>query len=219
MARKKTLGAAEAEQSPEEKAAAQAEHIAAKRDRILRRVLSGEPLHFMEERVAAILNRNPAARDSDMALMLDYWREHEGYDGGFIDSQDPLTYKYTTHRTLARARGTVQNTYGLFKASPEIQELRGTLEEEERVRAREERPAYPAVFVFADESGKGDEHLIVASVWFLDAPMMFTVSNRILEWRARMGVKSEFHFVDLSRRTLPLYMQFVDFSSPRTRAS
>jgi hypothetical protein len=121
----------------------------------------------MLHRVALILNRYPDTRDSDVRLMLKYWEAYHRYHGGPIRPED--LFERTRLTSLARARARIQNTHGLFQASPEVRQRRKALSEEELERAREATVRYPSYTVVLDESGKNGPHLIVGAVWFSDA--------------------------------------------------
>ena len=183
------------------------ERRAREHDRILKGALGGE-FDILNQRIAWILNNYPEARDSDIKLQLRYWSHFEDWDGGPIHPQELFNRARLT--SLSRARAYLQNTHNLFLASPEIRKRRGKLSEEERQKALEEQPAYPLISIYADESGKNADHLIVASVWFLHAPDTLALLNEIARWRSQSGFESEFHFKDLRDNQFDYYREFVD---------
>ncbi len=162
----------------------------------------------IRDKTAWILNHYPDARDSDITLQLRYWEEFESniYHGGLIDPKD--LYKLTHLTTLARARAKIQNEYKLFLATPEVREKRGTLSEEEKQKAIEDKPHYPVFTVYMDDSGKNADFLIIGSIWFLAEYM--TVYNAIREVKERTSFNKEFHFKELDRASLPIYKEVVD---------
>lgn len=83
-----------------------------------RAVLSAK-FDTIQERVAWILNHFPDTRNSDITLQLKYWDRFEPdlYDGRAIEPDD--MYKLTRLTSLQRARAKIQNSYGLFQASPD----------------------------------------------------------------------------------------------------
>src|SRR5690349_20244093 len=116
-------------------------------DGLLTRVAAGA-LNTVQEKVAWILNTFPRSRDSDIALQLAYWSHFDGYAGGSIEPDD--LYRFSRLTTLTRARAKIQNEFRLFRPSTEVAAARGTLEEDERARAVQQRPDYPTFTVYAD---------------------------------------------------------------------
>jgi hypothetical protein len=186
--------------SPEEKQ--QREHA-----KIIRGALGGE-FTGLNQRVAWVLNSYPEARDSDIKLQLRYWQHFENWGGGPIDPSELFERARLT--SLARARAYIQNTHKLFVATPEIRKRRGKLSEEERQRSLEESPTYPLIAIYADETGKNADNLIVGSVWFLNAPDTLSLLTRVARWRAETGFQKEFHFKEVGPSDLPHYQAFVD---------
>jgi len=137
----------------------------ARRSRLLQCV-SACNLEILEQKVGWILNNHPEARNSDIALQLLYWEtfENDIYDGHSICPEN--LYKLTRLTSIARARARIQNEYKLFVASTAVRQYRGTLSDEARERSMEIPPAYPAFMVYADESGKTQDNLVVGSIWF-----------------------------------------------------
>jgi hypothetical protein len=183
--------------------------------KILRSVASAK-LDTLQERVAWILNHHPRARDSDITLQLTYWKLFEShiYNGSFVESED--LYRLTRLTSLQRARAKIQNTYRLFRASPEIRRQRGMLEESEKEKAVEQQPSYDVFAVYADESGKTQDYLVVGSVWFLHGPETATMAQEIEECRKRRNFDGELHFKKVSRSNLPVYKEIADILAARS---
>ncbi len=181
--------------------------IEKERQEILENV-SSYVVNTIRDRTAWILNHFPEARDSDITLQLRYWETFEDdiYNGHSIDPLD--LYKLTHLTTLSRARAKLQNEYKLFLASPEVREKRGTISEEERQKAIEDKPNYPVFAVYLDDSGKNADFLIIGSIWFLAEYR--DVFRAIYEIRERTGFHKEFHFKELDRESLPVYKEVVD---------
>jgi hypothetical protein len=178
--------------------------------------VSAGRLDTVQERVAFILNRYPGARDSDITLQLRYWDvfEPERTSGSSILKQD--LYDLPRLTTLTRARAKIQNTYRLFQASAEIQKQRGKLEDEELQKAREQQIDYPAISVYADESGKTDDYLVVGSVWFLHPPDEAKFFRELYEWKEAEGFEGEFHFTDIGPGNVEKYLRFAEFLAAKT---
>jgi hypothetical protein len=172
---------------------------------------AGGKLETTTARVAWVLNHYPETRDSDIALQLKYWECFNDYSRGAIYPED--LYKLPRLTTLSRARAYIQNVHKLFLASPEVRKQRGTLEEEEKEKAIKQRPSYPIFVIYADESGKTGDHLIVGSIWFLYGYETYRISEKIREWREQKSFKDEFHFKNIGKYNFPLYIEIAEMIS------
>jgi hypothetical protein len=181
--------------------------IEKERQKILENV-SSYVVDTVRDRTAWVLNHFPEARDSDITLQLRYWETFESniYNGQTIAPAD--LYKLTHLTTLTRARAKLQNEYKLFLATPEVREKRGTLSEEERQKAVEDKPNFPVFVVYMDDSGKNADFLIIGSIWFLAEYR--EIFRAIYEIRERTGFHKEFHFKELDRESLSIYKEVVD---------
>lgn len=184
--------------------------LAEQQERVLA-AIAGAKLDTVQERVAWILNHHPEARDSDITLQLRYWEafQPELFDGVSIDPQE--LYHLARLTSLSRARAKIQNSYQLFRASPEIRAHRGTLSESERATAAAQRPTAPLYQVAADESGKTGKHLIWGSVWVLHAPEVLSIERKVGAWKDATGFNGELHFKDIEKGSLGRYMAFATF--------
>ena len=186
----------------------------AKREEEIRHLLnnlSSATVNTLRDKVAWILNQNPETRDSDITLMLKFWETFESniYNGHIIDPDD--LYRLTRLTTITRERARIQNTYKLFQASSEVRHHRGTLSDEEKEKAIEDKPiGYPSLTVYMDESGKNADQLIVGSVWFLESGKpLFDVHKMITDFKKEVAFTKEFHFAYMSRKDLPIYQEMV----------
>lgn len=194
----------EGSQPPEVDAAARLEQEQAE---LLSKVASAT-LNTTEARVAWILNNYPETRNSDIALQLAYWDTfEEGYHGGTIERDD--LYRFARLTSLTRARAKIQNDLKLFQAAPEIRARRGKLSEEERERAVKTEP-YPVFTVYADESGKTQQHYVVSSLWILHGAETFRLTKAFTEWRKATGFYNELHFRDLNDGNFARYQEAVE---------
>jgi hypothetical protein len=189
---------------------AKAEEFEKQRDVLQRAADSAGKLDTIQERVAWVLNHYPETRNSDKPLWFRYWSifESEHWDGRSVSLDD--AYKLTPPNSLSRARAKIQNDYKLFLADPEIRRRRGKLEEEERDKAVSQVAPVPLFAVYADESGKNAEHLIVGSLWFLHAPEIIKMRQDIERLKLRSGFKGELHFREIDERNLDFYLQVAD---------
>jgi hypothetical protein len=173
-----------------------------------RAVLSAK-FDTIQERVAWVLNHYPDTRNSDIALQLKYWERFEPdlYDGQVVEPES--MYELTRLTSLQRARAKIQNSYGLFQASPDVRRRRGKLSEEEKERAVAQQPDVPIFAVYADESGKTQDHLVVGSVWFPQAEDLGSLTLAIQALKNRHGFTGEMHFKDINRSRLPFYEELA----------
>jgi hypothetical protein len=174
--------------------------------------LSSANVNTLRDKVAWILNNNPKTRDSDVTLMLDFWETFESniFNGQYIRPDD--LYRLTRMTSIARERAKIQNAYKLFQASSKIRERRGTLSEEEKEKAVEDRPiGHPSVTVYMDESGKNADQLIVGGVWFLEVgKALYDIHKKITDFKKEMNFTKEFHFAKMSRDDLPIYQRMIE---------
>jgi len=173
-----------------------------------RAVLSAK-FDTIQERVAWVLNHFPDTRNSDITLQIKYWERFEPdlYDGRAVELED--MYKLTRLTSLQRARAKIQNSYGLFQASPDVRRRRGKLSEEEKEKAAAQQPDLPIFAVYADESGKTQEHLVVGSVWFPRAEDLGSLTLAIQALKGRHDFKGELHFKDINRTKIPFYKELA----------
>lgn len=175
------------------------ERIAREKEMLLSQ-LAAERITTTRARVAWILNHFPDARNSDKVLTLTYWRKFQpqilGEDRR-IDEDKML--RLENPNTITRARQKIQNEYGLFQASEEVQAFRRERQAEIQEETVLDKPDRPLVAIYADESGKNDGYALVGSVWTLDAHRQTQLWVRLVQWKADRGLKGEFHFNGLSR--------------------
>jgi Protein of unknown function (DUF3800) len=180
------------------------ERVEAEKATLIRAVASAK-LDTIQERVAWVLNHFPETRNSDITLQIKYWERFESdlYEGRAVEPED--MYKLTRLTSLQRARAKIQNTYGLFQASPDVKRRRGKLSEEEKEKAVAQQPDDPIFAVYADESGKTQEHLVVGSMWFPYAEELGSLTLAIQALKSRHGFKGELHFKEINASKLPFY--------------
>ena len=196
-----------AEENKPEKSTSSEDELEKERQEILERV-SSHSVDTIRDKVAWVLNHFPETRDSDITLQLIFWETFDSdiYNGGPIIPKD--YYRLTRLTTISRARAKLQNEYRLFLASPEVRERRGTISEEEKQKAIEDKPKYPVFTVYMDDSGKNAQNLIIGSIWFLSDYL--TVHKAIFDIRERARFTGEFHFKNMKRDDLPIYKEVVD---------
>lgn len=162
----------------------------------------------MLRKVAWLMNHYPRTRNSDIDLQIAYWREFDNFRGESVALSD--LYTLTRLTSISRARATIQNTYHLFLADPEIQRHRGTLEKGQREKARKTTD-FPVYKVYLDESGKTSSHLVVGSLWFLSSGRegldLYREASRLKE---RRNFSREFHFSEMKRDEVDIYKQLVE---------
>ena len=164
----------------------------------------------LRDQIAWILNHFPETRDSDILLQIKYWEAFESniYNGYSIS---PEAYKNLTKLTsISRERARIQNQYKLFLASEPVRQQRGTLADEAKDKAVDDKPAYPIYDVYIDESGKQAANLIVGGMWVLAAFQVVPLSRAINELKGRHNYRGEFHFKELKSSEVMLYRSFMD---------
>lgn len=184
----------------------------------LRHVAVSSNFNTIQERVAWILNHYPDSRDSDITLQLRYWRKFESdvFNGSYVDSED--LYKLTRLTSLQRARAKIQNTYKLFQASAEIRRRRGLLEESETEAAGAQQQAESIYAVYADESGKTQEYMVVGSIWFLHPPEIGEIEFETEKLKRLHSFNGELHFQSINARKLPFYKRVADMLATESSA-
>jgi hypothetical protein len=119
-------------------------------------------------------------------------------------------YELERLTTLKRARAYIQNTLKLFQATDDrVAKHRKQLDEEKRQEYASSDVSAPSLFVYADESGKNADHLIVGSAWMLstgDYPRFIVESN---EWLDENDIDYELHSSDLGKYRLSEYESFI----------
>ncbi len=194
------------------------EKIEAEKERLLAALSEGRR-DRLTERVAWIMSRFPETRDSDITLQLRYWDLFEPELAAQLEGNTQVLYDLTRLTSLSRARAKIQNSFRLFQASPEIRLRRGQLGEEAKERFATDAPPSPTLTIYADESGKTNDRLIIGSVWFLDPRDTLAAWNRVMAWRRLSGSEGELHFAELTSRTLERYAALDVLHPHRQRRS
>ncbi|GGA65221.1 DUF3800 domain-containing protein [Ornithinibacillus halotolerans] len=165
-------------------------------------------------KVAYILNKFPETRNSDIALQVQYWRTFEGFTGNSVSTDKLFEYERLT--SITRSRQKIQNEYKLYQADKPVRKWRRNLDELEREKQIANKPEMPIIFIYADETGKQDKYVIVASIWILNERAHADVFNNLKEWRtANKNLENfpkEFHFKEVDNRGKDLhhYINFFD---------
>jgi Protein of unknown function (DUF3800) len=162
--------------------------------------LAGGDFSTMKTKVAGMLNLYPDTRNSDVALSLKYWEtfQPEIYNPHGIHPRD--LFKLERLHYIVRARAKIQNEYGLFQADDKIRGHRKGREEEMHEAVVEDAAPRRVVFIYADETGKTQDYVIVAAVWVLTGYAVFTVSRAIDAWKSASAWSNrEVHFSRLGK--------------------
>lgn len=192
----------------------EAEKKALKKIRDIQQIQNAiESMNFstQRDRVAGLLNLYPETRDSDLKLTIKYWEtfQSEIYVKGADVSPSNL-FKLERLTTIARLRAKIQNEYGLFLGSAEVRSKRRQREEQVREDVLEDSPPPPYIHVFADETGKTHDTVIVGSIWFLDMRKSANFQNLFNQYKNLNKFKHEFHFSEMRNNQLELYKGLVD---------
>ncbi len=162
--------------------------------------LAGGDFSNQQTRVAHILNLHPAARNSDVALALKYWEtfQPELYNPDGIKPAD--FFKLDRVPFLVRARAKIQNEYELFQAEEQVRRRRKGREDEIREAVLTDEAPRQTLQVFSDETGKGEAHVIIGSVWVLNGRAVYDVTKAIKDWQTGSKfAKREMHFSAFGR--------------------
>ncbi|WP_166786724.1 DUF3800 domain-containing protein [Jeotgalibacillus salarius] len=185
-----------------------------KKEALWRAVRAGDTKH-LTTRVAHILNRYPESRNSDITLQIKYWQVYNGLKSNFVD----LTRLYKMERltSIARSRAKIQNEYKMFLADKKVRARRRGLEESEKESQLMEQPSHGITVIYADETGKTSNYLMVAGVWILNNKSSSKVLRNNIEWKKKkesegVVLPNEFHFKELKNndKDLNLYIEFFD---------
>jgi 3'-phosphoadenosine 5'-phosphosulfate sulfotransferase len=156
---------------------------------------------YLNQRVATILNRFDETRNSDIALMVKYWEVFEGHKGDTVSIRN--LFKYERLTSVARARAKIQNEYKLFLPTDEkVKKFRKAREEEEKEFQIASKPEMPIMHIFADETGKTADYVIVGSIWVLDDKRHGEIKRKFVEWVRDAEAEyenfpKEFHFKEI----------------------
>lgn len=137
----------------------------------------------------------PHTRNSDISLAVKYWEtfQPDFYNPHGIQPRD--LFKLERQTNLVRARAKIQNEYGLFQAEEGVRQHRKHREEEMHDAVIEDAPERKLAYIYADETGKNQDFVIVAAVWFLTGRSVFTLTRAVQAWQAKSPWASrEVHF-------------------------
>src|SRR5690606_30319763 len=165
--------------------------------------LAGGDFSKQKTKVAYILNLYPDSRNSDVTLALRYWQTFQSdiYNPLGILPQD--LFKLERFHYLVRARAKIQNEYKLFVPNAEIQRFRRKHEETMTDAVVQDSVPRSVINIFADESGKTQDYVIVASVWVLSGKAVYTISQAISKWKEKSVWKDrEIHFSKMGAKDI-----------------
>lgn len=172
--------------------------------------LASSDFTAMKTKVAAILNLYPHARNSDVALAIQYWEtfQPEIYKASGILPKD--LFKLERLHYIVRARAKIQNEYGLFLADDKFRKHRKHREEDMYESVLEDSAPRKVVHIFADETGKTQEFVIVAAVWVLTGRAIFSVTQAITEWQKKsLWANREAHFARFGKNDLETLSNYL----------
>ena len=172
--------------------------------------LAGADFSKQKTKVAYILNLYPEARDSDITLTLKYW---ETFQPDIFNPQGILPkdlFRLERMHYLVRARAKIQNEYSLFTAKSEVKRFRRKHEETMSDEVLKDAKPRKLVHVYADETGKTQDYVIVSSVWVLTGRAVFTVSQAITTWKENSRwAKREVHFTKFGKQDIETLKEYL----------
>ncbi|MBO8087532.1 MAG: DUF3800 domain-containing protein [Marichromatium sp.] len=172
--------------------------------------LAGGNFSGQRTRVAAVLNLYPDSRNSDVTLTVKYWEmfQPDLYNESGILPKD--LFKLERMHYIVRARAKIQNEYGLFQADEGVRRHRRQREEDMQEAVISDSSPRKTINVFADETGKNGNFVIVASVWVLTGRAVFTVSKAINDWKVNsVWANREVHFSKFGRRDMEPLQEYL----------
>lgn len=172
--------------------------------------LSGGDFSKQKTKVAHILNLYPESRNSDITLTLKYWETFQSdiYSPHGILPKD--LFRLERMHYIVRARAKIQNEYGLFTPNTEVKRFRRKHEEEMSEAVLEDAKPRKLVHVYADETGKTQNFVVVSSVWVLTGRAVFTVSQAITSWQEKSRwAKREVHFAKLGKQDIDTLNEYL----------
>lgn len=153
--------------------------IREKADALWASIQAGE-IKTLPQKVGTILNRYEETRSSDITLLIRYWRTYHNFTGDTLSVEN--LYEYERLTSIARARAKIQNEYKLFLPNEKVRQYRRKLEEQHKEFELLNKPELPLMHIYADETGKTDDYLIVGSLWILDDKRNGEIKNKLVQW-------------------------------------
>jgi hypothetical protein len=179
---------------------AKALKLAVAREKLLQSLDAGDFTTLLP-RVAGILNMYPDTRDSDVKLSLRYW---ETYQPDLFNEHGILPrnlFRLERMTQIVRARAKIQNEFGLFLAKEGTRRKRQAHQEKMQDAVIDLAAPTPSINIFADETGKTADWIVVAAVWVLDPRAVWDVTKAIKDWQAKsLWAKREIHFAKFGNR-------------------
>jgi flagellar biosynthesis/type III secretory pathway chaperone len=172
--------------------------------------LSGGDFSRQKTKVAHVLNLYPESRNSDITLTIKYWETFQSdiYNPHGILPKD--LFRLERMHYLVRARAKIQNEYNLFTPNTKVKRFRRKHEEEMNDAVLEDVKPRKLVHVYADETGKTQNYVVVSSVWVLTGRAVFTVSQAITSWQeTSLWAKREVHFSKLGKKDLDTLNEYL----------
>lgn len=170
----------------------------------------------LSQKVASILNRFPETRKSDITLQIRFWEQFQGFNSTSVSIED--LYKLERLTSITRARAKIQNEFKLFLPDEKTKRYRRDREEIEKETALLDKPSMPILHIYADETGKTDDFIIIGSIWVLDHEHDGLITQKLSQWTTDMKEKysrfpKEFHFKEIENKNeqqLKQYKAFFD---------
>lgn len=172
--------------------------------------LAGGDFSNQKTKVAYILNLYPDARDSDVTLTLKYWETFQPdiFNRNGILPKD--LFKLERMHYIVRARAKIQNEYNLFNAKEEVKRFRRKNEEKMNEDVIADPKPRQVVTVFADETGKNHEFVIVSAVWILTGRAVFDIGRAISAWKEKSNwADREIHFAKFGKQDVETLREYL----------
>jgi hypothetical protein len=197
--------------SKEERERQKLERIAKEKAELEASIARGET-DSVRNRVAYLLNQNSELRNSDIELVINFWRTFHSDEVGREHIAYESLRNITAYGTIVRARATIQNTYKLFVSDDAVASHREELENSVRKKQRAASSAViPFITVYSDESGKTERNYVIGSLWINDADNhSYKLLLKLNEWRKTLEQERELKFTNITRQRVGTYLNLFE---------
>ncbi len=181
------------------------EEFSRDRIRLLSQLQKGQT-KSLKSKVIHVLADDPSTRDCDRLLVRRLFQRF--YPSKIVDDRihlddlDQLPKAYD----IQRYRAHIQNSLGLFRASPEIREQRARMRSKKEVEFSE-FSTEKALFIYCDESGLASNYTVVGS--FCRGQVSGEPLFPLDEVHAQFGEDKEFKFSKVRKQSLDTYSRFL----------
>jgi hypothetical protein len=166
----------------------------------------------LKVKVVQLLAEEPETRDSDTLLAKRLFEVFypQFIEDGYIQLKD--LFDLPKPYDIQRYRAHIQNTLGLFRASPRIREARLKMQSKKHAEFSQdgEGPPLNTLTIACDESGKNGTFTVVAA--FCTILVCEEEYIDLDEVKSDLGISSETKFGKVGRENISLFQNFFDLA-------